>query len=491
MKKYMVVFILIITFLAIGSTTAASIDLNGVDSKVDGIDSKMDGIGVKEGSQSIAAVVDPVKNTNPISPTSTSISNPTSPVNITVNATDCKPGETPLITIKVTAPNGTPLPGVTVFLRLNGAPFFGKDALGKDIPTVVTGSDGIAYINAPGQHGYYTWPSAQKPGVYPITLTTSAITHNGVDYLNGSASGSANLIGNVSLKVITSPIKEGQDAFIKVVLTANNRPLNGHLIILQHGNRGYVIITDENGMGNTSFTGLKAGNNLIIASFQGNAALNRTSVSVNQRVLPLADLVITHVKRLNKNFYSITVKNIGSAASTSSRLKVWYSSKKFKILRVKTLSKNRSTTIRFKFFNYNTHKKHRKFAEINHDKRLEESFYDNNRVSFRTKDYQRFKADLIPVAIKKSSKNNYALAIQNNGTARSGNFKIAIYHKVKNKISGYFVYTIKRKIAPGETIGISLSYLKGVSSKYFKYVNLNFDKKLIESNYKNNILKFK
>jgi len=497
MKKYMVVFIVILIFLAIGSVTAASADLksidskiDGIDSKINGIDSKINGIGNKEGSQGITYVTDPVKNTNAISPTSTTTSNPQSNVTVTVNATDCRPGEKPLFTIKVTAPDGTPIPGVTIYFKLNEAAFFGKDAVGVDIPSVKTGTNGIAYIND-DSHTYYIWPSAQKPGVYPISVTTSAITYNGVDYLNGSANGTANLIGDVSLKVITSPINEGKNASVRVVLTSNNVPLSGQIILLQQGNMGYIIITDANGMGSVSFSELKAGKHLITATFQGSAALAKTTTSIYQQVLPLSDLVITHVKRLNKNFYSITVKNIGSGTSNLSKLKVWYSSKKFKVVNVKALAKNRSTNIKVKFFNFNSHKKFTKYAEINHDKKVEESFYNNNKISFRNNDYQRYKADLIPVSIRKTGNNKYELAIQNNGTATSGSFKISFYYKVKNKIKGHFVYNLKKKIVPGETIGISFSYLKGVSSKYFKYININFDKKVIESNYKNNILKFK
>jgi len=476
MKKYMVVLIFILTFLAIGSTTAATVDLGG--------DPMMGDIG-NEGSQGIASVTTPVEKTTDIVATS----NPQSAVNVTVNATDCLPGEKPIFTVKVTAPDGTPLKGVIVYLKLNGAPFYGIDAAGVPIPEKKTDSNGIAVFNGP-EHTYYVWPSKQKPGVYPIEVTTSAITHDDVDYLNGSASGTANLLANASLKVITSPIKEGKNALVKVSLTANGSPLAGYAVLLQLGNKGYIIVTDNTGSGSVSIPNLKAGNTLIIASYQGNAAITKTSVRVYQQVLPLADLVITGIKKLNKNYYKITVKNIGSSASTSSKLKFGYGSK-YKVFKVKSLDKNKSVNLKVKFYKYEAHKKYKKFAEINHDRVVEESFYNNNRVSFKNQDYQRYKADLIPIAVKKISKSKYTLVIANNGTAKSGAFKIAIWYKVKGKIKSYYTTTLKEKINPGTSIAITLSYEKTVPAKYYKYVSLNFDKKLIESNYKNNLLKFK
>ncbi|RBQ22620.1 hypothetical protein ALNOE001_16770 [Candidatus Methanobinarius endosymbioticus] len=47
-----------------------------------------------------------------------------------------------------------------------------------------------------------------------------------------------------------------------------------------------------------------------------------------------------------------------------------------------------------KFFSYNLHKKYKKYAQINSDKTLIETNYQNNKISFKQNDYSRYITDL-------------------------------------------------------------------------------------------------
>lgn len=54
----------------------------------------------------------------------------------------------------------------------------------------------------------------------------------------------------------------------------------------------------------------------------------------------------------------------------------------------------KSKTINVRFSPMSSHKKHKKYIQINYNRNLIESDYTNNKISFKNKDYIRYKSDL-------------------------------------------------------------------------------------------------
>ncbi|KZX16875.1 hypothetical protein MBCUT_05050 [Methanobrevibacter cuticularis] len=99
------------------------------------------------------------------------------------------------------------------------------------------------------------------------------------------------------------------------------------------------------------------------------------------------------------------------------------------------------------------------------------------------------KADLSIAKVKRSG-NNYIVTIKNNGKTKSSATKIRIYFKIGKKIH-YKIATVKA-INPGKSVNVIVKFYKySAHKKYTKTVQVNYNKKAIESNYKNNSKKIK
>jgi len=211
---------------------------------------------------------------------------------------------------------------------------------------------------------------------------------------------------------------------------------------------------------------------------------------------PGPDLVIAKVLRSGNN-YKVTVKNIGTVKSTKTKLKMWYSSKKYKIINVAALGAGQSKTYIIKFFKYNTHKKYKKYVHINYNKASYESNHTNNKLGFKSNVAYGLAADLKVTKVVRKG-NDYAITIKNQGNLAASPFMIKFWFGSKTKGKGIVSDTIKKfgqfgnKLPPGVSVTLNIPYYPyKTHSKYYKFIQVNSNKKLPELNYNNNIKKFK
>ncbi|WP_297898955.1 right-handed parallel beta-helix repeat-containing protein [Methanobrevibacter sp.] len=391
-------------------------------------------------------------------------------VNVSIlNSTGVK-GEYATVSAKVTDSRGNPLNGIEVRFYVEGS-YVGR---------AYTNSNGTAILD-------YLLSSYQDIGDYYLR----AVTIESDNYLQGSG------VGNLLIKTKTyliptiSPVDFGKTAVIKFTLKgSDNKLLSGRTIYMLLD--GIIVLTNKtNSKGVVQFTipRLAKGNHTILAYFADNDPNYGSSYYQGKQVIRAnADLLITNVKKYGNN-YKVTIKNQGSSKSSTSKLKVWYSKNKYRTVVVKPISTGKSLTVLVKFFKYSTHKKYTKYAQINYNKAVVESNYNNNKVSFKNSNYQRYKSDLVISSIKRVG-NNYKIKIVNKGTANSGTFKFKVWFgsgkKTKSK-----VFTI-RSIPSNRYVTATFAFFKySEHKKYTKYAKVNYNKVAIESNYNNNLFKFK
>ncbi|KZX15723.1 bacterial Ig-like domain protein [Methanobrevibacter cuticularis] len=95
-------------------------------------------------------------------------------------------------------------------------------------------------------------------------------------------------------------------------------------------------------------------------------------------------------------------------------------------------------------------------------------------------------ADLVIKKVKKS-RNVYKIIITNKGSAKSTATKLKVYYK-KNK---YKIVKVKR-ISAGKSLTVKVRFFKNLANKkYTKVAYVNYNKKALESSYKNNKKAFK
>ncbi|WP_042702826.1 Ig-like domain-containing protein [Methanobrevibacter arboriphilus] len=98
-------------------------------------------------------------------------------------------------------------------------------------------------------------------------------------------------------------------------------------------------------------------------------------------------------------------------------------------------------------------------------------------------------ADLKITKIVKNG-NYYKLAVKNQGSAKTTNTKLKIWYKQGNKIKSKIVNV--KSIGAGKSIIVNVKFFKySTHKKYVKYVKVNYNKVVSESNYKNNLKKFR
>lgn len=219
----------------------------------------------------------------------------------------------------------------------------------------------------------------------------------------------------------------------------------------------------------------------------------REKISVN--VIGTPDLVISKIKRSGNN-YKVTIKNIGKGKSEASKLKLSYK-KKYRTVKVKEINAGKTKTVTVKFFKYNLHKKNKKYAHINYNGKSYEGNYSNNKVAFKSDLYYGLLPDLAITKVSRSG-NNYFLTVKNIGNESSSGFKILMWYGSKKKGKGYAEFNSNKfgqfgnKLPPGVSATLSLPYLDyKTNSKFYKYILVNYDKKVPESNYKNNLIRIK
>ncbi|KZX15724.1 bacterial Ig-like domain protein [Methanobrevibacter cuticularis] len=370
------------------------------------------------------------------------------------------------VSAKVTDIHGSPVANILVQFFVNG----------YEVGRIMTNSEGIATLIYKEGWGY-------KPGKQNVTAY--ALSSDNYDGVRGEG-GVLTLKDKTNIIISAPPINLGKSTLIKVTLTSSaGKPLASKKVYIMFGNLlMYQSTTDSKGVATFKISGLPKGRHNFVAYFPDNDdSYGETIAQGTQIVQGGADLIITTVKRSGNN-YKITIKNQGTSISTATKLKIGYG-KKYKIVNVGAIESGKSKIITVKFFKYSQHKKFTKYAEINYNKATFETSYKNNKVSFKASNYQRFKANLAVGKISRSG-NKYNVIIKNQGTASSGKFKIKVGYGKK-----YMTFT-GNSIAAGKSVLVSFKFFKYSQHKNFvKYIQLNYNKAIVESNYKNNLKKFK
>ncbi|BBL62252.1 hypothetical protein MARBORIA2_08180 [Methanobrevibacter arboriphilus] len=382
---------------------------------------------------------------------------------IILNSTGIKGGSVKL-SAKVTDKRNNSVSNVKVDFYVNG--FY--------VGSNTTNSEGIAVYN-------YIERKGLNVGSY--NLKADALVSS--NHLNGSNEGIVKIKDKSILTFYSIPSEIGKISIIQAVLkNSAGKALSSKTLYLIIGNKVYLANTTSNGIATFGFSGLNVGKTKFVILFVDDDTQGSCNVTGYYTVKNHADLIITHVKKSGNYKYKITVKNQGESTSKTSKLKIWFG-KKYKIVKIGSIDPNKSKTINVNFFKYSTHKKYTKYVEINYNKAINETNYKNNKISFKTSNYQRFKADLTIKSIKRSG-NKYIITIKNQGTADSGKFRIKIGYGKKEKI-----FTVK-SIPKGKQLTQKFTFFKySTHKKYTKYVNVNYNKAVVESNYKNNLKKFK
>jgi hypothetical protein len=348
----------------------------------------------------------------------------------------------------------------------------------------------------------------EKGGDYAVRITNSPDNSQNIienNYLvsdNGKKLGSDaissdnsndNADDNLPIKTIppiktilileSKSINEGKNGTIKVTLKdINGKTIANEEIVLTVNGKIYRLKTDFSGLAKFTISGLKKGNFKVIASFKGNNDFEASNNTTFQLVNGIPDLIISSIKRLG-NKYIVTIKNEGNSASKLTKLKIGYKNK-YKIVNVKVIFAGKSLKLSIPFFKYSTHSKYTKYAKINYKKDQIESNYKNNKVSFKNS-YQRYKADLLITNVKRSG-NSYKMTIKNQGKANSSPVKLKVSYGKK-----YKTYTVK-SIPASKSKVITIKFFNhNLHEKYTKIAQLNYNKAVVESNYKNNVKKFK
>ncbi|KZX11155.1 beta strand repeat-containing protein [Methanobrevibacter curvatus] len=186
---------------------------------------------------------------------------------ITISAPAIVEGGNTSIKVTLKDSSSKALSGKTVFVNINNKNY-----------SVVTNGEGIATLSISGL----------KSGNYVVKAI-----FNGDGAYNGSSVSSNQLVNSkpISIKVNTTiiisvpAIVEGGNASIKVTLKdSNSKALSGKTVSVSISNKSYSIVTNGNGVASLSISGLKSGNYVVKAIFNGDAGYNRSSVSTNQIV---------------------------------------------------------------------------------------------------------------------------------------------------------------------------------------------------------------
>jgi parallel beta-helix repeat protein len=404
------------------------------------------------------------------------------PLNIVVLDSTAIKGSSITVSAKVTDKYGNPVSNIKVdfWIDMYIDGFYYKYRVGS----ATSGSDGRA--------GYTFTFNNLDAGTHRILA--EAVESSNYLSQNGTNIGVLTLKDSTSITVKTSKITHGETATITLILKdSKNNPVKGETTYLIFNNNNILSTqTDANGEAIFSISALAVGSHDFVASYDGNdkyaysisqgSQIVEAVVGSKNPTLPMADLIINTVKKSGNNAYKVTIKNQGTEKSGKTKVKMWFG-KKYKIVNIGEINPGQSITIKIKFFKYSTHSKYKKYVQVNFDESIKESSYTNNKVSFKNSDYQRYKVDLKIINIKKLGKNKYSITIKNQGLANSPKFKLKVSSGKKSTI-----YAIN-SISAGQSLITTFTYTQ--NQKSTNIATINYNKAVVESNYNNNVKKFK
>lgn len=421
---------------------------------------------------------------------------------VTVEHTPAEHGKQINFTVSVKDSNNNPVTNKSFAYALRARSDTSNDPEGRIdySPSTTTDSNGIFEVSWPGNVGWYDY--------YDLTISDGL---DGNNYPTGNTyykkTFDFGIKTSLSFSKSLSSVYEGEVIKVTAYVSSLGRPVTMGYLIWNYADGKYATSwVDKNGRSVLSYSSYKLGNNPIHVTYVGfgdnvkipgwiiSEGILKSSFNINVKGAP--DLAIAKVVR-SGNKYKVTIKNIGNGASSATKLKLWYSAKKYKIINVSSLGAGNSKTYVVNFFKYSTHKNYKKYAQVNYNKVAYEKNYTNNKVTFKSNVAYGLAADLKITKVTRSS-NNYIVTIKNNGNIAASAFKLKLWYGSKTNVKGLLSYTIKKfgqygnKLPAGISITLTIPYYAyKTHSKYYKFVSVNSDKKIIESNYANNIKKFK
>lgn len=496
MKKILFFFIIIFTFfvsfgVVFSADTGMNLDNGEINGEIIGDNNiknvKNDLINSNTSKTSSTINISKTSSSTNISKTSSNISS----FKITLSHNKVEHGKPISFKVTVKDSNGNPVVGhyfAFSFRSMNDI----TNPDGRFTNVVYTDANGVFYEYWSGNSGYFDY--------YELTISDGLDTNQyptGTVYYRETFD--LTLKPNMNMDISKSTIYEGQFTQIKVIVRVNGVPAEGYL--LWNYNNGKSVTTKlTNGVSIFKYNSYILGKNPIVVTYIGLGSaipgyvVSNINKSFNLNVKYAPDLMISKIVKYG-NKYKVTVKNIGKGKSTTFNLKLGYKNK-YKVVRISSLSSGKSKTVIFNF-KYNIYKKYAKYAWINYNNASFEKNTLNNKIKFKSVPYVGLLPDLTITKVSRSG-NNIIVDVKNQGNAPSSGFKILVWYGNKNKGKGYLEFDARKfgkfgkKLPAGASASLTLPYIKyKTHSKYYKFININYNKKVKEVNYKNNIKKIK
>ena len=357
--------------------------------------------------------------------------------------------------------------------------------------TVFTDANGVFSVDWPGNSGYFDYYELTiSDGLDPNQYPTGTVYYRKAFDLT--------LKPTMSVSISKSTVYEGQNTQIRVTVKVNGVPASGYLVWKYNKDKS-VTTQLKNGVSIFNYNSFILGKNPIVITYIGLGAfpgyiVSNVNKTVNVNIKSASDLIISKIAKYG-NRYKVTVKNIGKGKSTTARLRLGLKSR-YKTVTITSLNPGKSKTVIVNF-NYNKYKKYTKYAWVNYNKACYEKNYKDNKVSFKSKTYIGLLPNLAITKVSRSG-NNLIVTIKNQGNAASSGFRILVWYGYKNKGKGYVLFNAKKfgkygnRLPAGTSATLTLPYIKyKTHSRYYKFIYVNYNKKVRESNYNNNLKRVK
>lgn len=283
-------------------------------------------------------------------------------LNLTV--TNSSLGLAPSVSVKLTDTNNNPIKGEIIQFSVNNKPYVNLTTNELGVASFSIGNAGV---------GNYLVSAniVNNPNIVSASENSSLSVSRAKTTLVISA-GTISVYHKVTIKVTLKNSKTGK-------IIPNKR------IRLRINGRNYYKTTSTNGVAVFTISKLKSSSYRVYAycDNDNNYIASTSSLLVTKK----ADLYVYKVRRKN-NRYTITIRNRGSRASTTTYLKVYYTKSKrtySKVVKVYGIKIGKTRNVYVNLGKYSSHKRYYKYAYINYPraKRLVESNYKNNIKKFR------------------------------------------------------------------------------------------------------------
>ena len=493
MKKTLLLLTLILVFFGSMSFVCSADDQN-----VNGIDIAENYVGIESTSNSASGDT-PGSTPSPVS-TAASVNND---IIVTVSHTEAVHGKPITFTITAKYQNGTAVANwkPAFVLSANSDKSYPKE--GHAVNSDATNAQGVLTITWKGNPGWFDYYDLViSDGLDSSHNPTGKIYYNQTKLLDFTIKRDST---KIDISISKPNVYEGEMTEVTAYVTSNGNPVSIGYLEWTYAEGKTVRTLVQNGISIFNYNSYKLGHNPISVTYIGygntvqipglivSDVVATKSFAINVKAAP--DLVIAKVVR-SGNKYKVTIKNIGNGASTATKLKMGYA-KKSRTINIHALAPGQSRTYTVNFFKYSQHKKFNKYAWVNPTKSMHDKNHANDRLVFKSKVAYGLAADLRIGKIVRSG-NNYVITIKNQGNLAASAFKFRMWYGTQKKPKGLIDHTVKRfgqfgnRLPPGVSIALTVPYHNyKTHSKFFKFVQVNHNKKLPELKYTGNLKKFK